>query len=190
MIGVVMMVTSLLVNSYTYSLELMSFLEVVFFQDDHRTLLCRRSVTTPGSWFSCCKNLGHDFHVAKNRGCLQVAYSPVGATAFYVTWPGCQRLFSLSREHHGPCESAKCSQKGPRTSGHDSYMTGSQRQIRWRGSPCAKTECIHQCGFGWGTYRITFTSTMFKRQLKRECRTQLTPCVVLFQPRELAKHLG
>ena len=33
----------------TYSLELMSFLEVVFFQDDHRTLLCRRSVTTPGS---------------------------------------------------------------------------------------------------------------------------------------------
>ena len=47
MIGVVMMVTSLLVNSYTYSLELMSFLEVVFFQDDHRTLLCRRSVTTP-----------------------------------------------------------------------------------------------------------------------------------------------
>lgn len=49
MVGVVMMVTSLLVNSYISSLELMSFLEVVFFRDGHRTLLCRRSVTTPGS---------------------------------------------------------------------------------------------------------------------------------------------
>lgn len=49
MVGVVMMVTSLLVNSYIYSLELTSFLEVVFFRDDHRTLLRRRSVTTPGS---------------------------------------------------------------------------------------------------------------------------------------------
>ena len=72
MSGMVMMVTSLLMNPYSHSLALMWFLQVVFFRDDHRTLLRRRSVTTPGSWFSCCKNLGHDCH--RKQGCLQVAY--------------------------------------------------------------------------------------------------------------------
>ena len=49
MSGMVMTVTSLLMNPYTYSLALTWFLQVVFFRDDHRTLLPRGSVTTPGS---------------------------------------------------------------------------------------------------------------------------------------------
>lgn len=40
-------VTTLLLNSYTYFLALMWFLQGVSFRADRRTVLCRRSVTTP-----------------------------------------------------------------------------------------------------------------------------------------------